>query len=301
MLGPSYPDVPVAVEAFRARGYNATPWTARSGRRGHANQVFLVSRTGSNRLYVVIRGTDNFGDVVQDLKAKAYTATYADGQFYIPPGHGGFRRGMLNIIGSGLLRSGEFDERPLDCGGLNARASVLAKHLCRYGMPTGPGQVELILVGHSLGAGIAQVGAAAFAGLEFVKVPGGTMTVARQKYWPLTLRAVVAFAPPLAVYSKTDIEAGIAVPAGIENQWSVLESHGIIGRTILFINDRDLVPALSVGYGRHFGHRFRVDRDDRVTFDGTTTARDLNVAQAHTNVGYCTAVLKELKQPVVCD
>lgn len=301
MLGPSYmkPDAAGAVEAFRARGYDATPWKAGSRWFGHANQIYLVSRSGSNRLYVVIRGTDNFGDVVQDLKAKSYTDTYRDGQFYLPPGHGGFRRGMLNIINSGVLRMNEFDAQ-FDCGRLGRRSSLLARHLCRNGMPTGPGEVEVVLVGHSLGAGIALVGASAFAGLEHRKVPGD-MIIDGQKYWPLRLAAVVGFAPPYAVYSRTDLEAGIKVPPGYQDQWSILGKSGIIDRTILFINDRDLVPGLSVGYGRHFGHRFRVDRDDRVTYDGRTTTRDLNVIQAHGNTGYCSAVLNELGVPLLCE
>jgi pimeloyl-ACP methyl ester carboxylesterase len=302
MLGPSYidPKTSSAIEAFRARGYDATPWKA--GRLfGHSNQGYIVSRAGENRIYVVIRGTDNFGDAVQDLKAKSYTGTYRDGEFYLPPGHGGFRRGVLNIINSGVLRINEFDV-PLDCASLGRRASILARHLCRYGMRTGPGQVDVVLVGHSLGAGIALIGAAAFAGLEYKQGPAlSSIRVGRQDYWPLTLRAVVAFAPPYAVYSKTDLEAGIETPEGYESQWQILASQGIIDRTILFINDRDLVPGLSIGYGRHFGHRFRIDRDDRVTYDGSTTSRDLDAIGAHRNVGYCTAVLTELHEPVLCE
>jgi len=288
--------------AFRALGYDATYVPAGGGLFQNRNNVFLVSKPGSNRLFIVITGTETPRDAIQDLKFKPYTMVYEDGRFYVPPGHAGFRRGTLSIIKSGALHSKEFDQAPLDCAHPADHPSLLAQYLCLNHVSSGAGPIDAVLVGHSLGAGIAIMSATAFAGLE-IKRPDalGNATIEAQQFWPLRLQAVIGFAPPYAVYIKSDREAGIKVPAGIDDQWKVLNRYGISDRTILFLNERDIVPALSLGQGRHFGHRFRIQVDGTVSYDGTVWGKDISMIQAHSSVGYCSDVLTALGRPLACE
>lgn len=303
MLSPSYEKdkVAAAKAAFAARGYVSRYVAAKKGAFQSTTDVFLVTRPGTNRLFIVITGTESARDWAENAKYNAYTASYEDGQFYIPPGHAGFRRGMLNIINSGVFKIGEFDDAPLDCAKAGPRRSILSDFICEHHMPTGPGQIDAVIVGHSRGSGIGVVLATAVAGLE-IKRPekNGPVTVAPRKFWPLTLRAVIGFAPPYAIYIRSDAEAGMKVPPGFEDQWSILNRYGIPQKTVLFINDRDVVPALSVGLGRQFGHRYMIKPSGAVVYDGTDWGEDLSLIDAHRSERYCTNVLTALHQPVRC-
>jgi hypothetical protein len=303
MLHASYatPKKTAGVAAFQALGYDATYVPAQGGWIQNRNNVFLVSKPASNRLFIVITGTETIRDALQDVKFRPYTTPYKDGQFYVPPGHAGFHRGAMSIINSGVLRIKEFDQAPLDCAHPVDRPSLLALHLCQYKVGSGTGPIDAVLVGHSLGAGIAIMSATAVAGLEVKRPdPEGVATIEAQQFWPLRLQAVIGFAPPYAVYIKSDREAGMKVPEGIDDQWKILNRFGLSDRTILFLNERDIVPALSFGYGRHFGHRFRVQVDGTVTYDGMVWGKDASMIEAHSSLGYCSDVLTALGRPLAC-
>lgn len=299
MLGPSYASNKAegGVAAFRALGYDATYFAAGGGFLGSTTDIFLVSRPQSNRLFVVITGTESSRDWFENAKFGSYAPAYRDGQFYVPPGHAGFRRGMLNVINHGVLALNEFDERAIDCTAGAPRPSGLTRHLCQHQVMTGQGPVETIIVGHSRGAGIGILLATAFAGLEIQRPErNGPATVARQAHWPLAVHAVIGFAPPYAVYRAADP----AAPRGIPDQWTILRESGIADRTIWFVNERDIVPLLSLGHGRHFGHRFRIQGNGRVSYDGTDWGRDIGFAGAHSSVGYCAETLSALEQDGRC-
>ena len=299
MLEPSYADNKAVdgVAAFNALGYDATYFPARVGAFGGTTDLFLVSQAQSNRLFVVITGTESVRDWYENAKFGSYRPVYRDGQYYVPPGHAGFRRGMLNVINAGVLAINEFDEEPLDCRAPRAGASGLSRHICRYRVMRGQGPVETVIVGHSRGAGIGILLATAFAGLEIQRpVQGVSATVARQTHWPLRLHAVIGFAPPYAVYRRADAEA----PEGIPDHWTILEDNGIIERTIWFINERDIVPSLSFGQGRHFGHRFRIQGNRRVSYDGMDWGPDTSFLGAHSSVGYCADTLAALVRQGRC-
>lgn len=302
MLGPSYAADKArgGVAAFRALGYDAQYYLARAGRLQGTTDVFLVSRPRSNRLFVVITGTESTRDWLENAKIGKYTAAYRDGQFYVPPGHAGFRRGMLNIVNSGLLRLREFDDAPLDCARAPANASKLARYLCAHQVASGSGAVETVIVGHSRGAGIGLLMATVLAGLEIRVAKGAPASVAPQTHWPLSLRAVIGFAPPYAVYARSDAELGMPPPAGIDDQWTLLQRYRIPERTFLFLNERDLVPGLSLGEGRHFGHRFRIRGTGAVFYDGMDWGPDASAIDAHRNGGYCRAVLRALGEAERC-
>ena len=236
-------------------------------------------------------------DWYENAKFGSYSPVYRDGQYYVPPGHAGFRRGMLNVINFGVLALNEFDERPLNCAAPRSGASGLSRHICEHSVMRGQEPVETVIVGHSRGAGIGILLATAFAGLEIQRpAQGGPATVARQAHWPLTLQAVIGFAPPYAVYGRPDAQA----PEGIPDHWTILRDNEIIDRTIWLLNERDIVPNLSFGHGRHFGHRFRIQGNRRVSYDGMDWGADTSFARAHSSIGYCADTLAALAQQGRC-
>jgi pimeloyl-ACP methyl ester carboxylesterase len=281
---------------FKKLGYDVTYVPARAGFLQGTTDVFLVSRPQSNRLFIVITGTEGARDWYENAKVRRFGPVYEDGQFYVPPGHAGFRRGMLNIVRDHVININEYDEGTPDCPPpgtkRSSRVSALTLHLCEHKMPRGPGEVEAVIVGHSRGAGIGMITAAAFAGEEIKRPAGKALgSVDRQEYWPLRLHAIVVFSPPHSVYHMTDREAGVRVPEGIEDQWTVLERVGAIDRTIAFVDERDLVPNLSNGVGRNFGHRYRIDRHGKLQYEGSVWTPDADLAEAHSSHGYCRHVL----------
>ncbi|HEY0043917.1 MAG TPA: hypothetical protein VGB62_05135 [Allosphingosinicella sp.] len=299
MLKPSY-EKRKATEGkagFEALGYVATYVPARAGLLQGTTDVFLASKPGTNRLFIVITGTESPRDWYENSKFGAYSPVYRDGQFYVPPGHAGFRRGMLNIVRDHVININEYDtpQGPQDCPPKGTRRSAehsaLTIHMCEQGLPRGRGATELVIVGHSRGAGIGMITATAFAGQEIRMTGENKGIVATQAAWPLKLHAIVAFSPPHSVYHRPDSEAGIEVPTGIGTQWDVLGDIGAIGRTIAFIDDRDIVPNLSFGVGRNFGHRFRIVRSGAVLYDGSDWIPDADLAAAHSSRGYCRHIL----------
>jgi len=303
MLAPSYSGKKATdgVDAFKALGYNATYIPARAGRFQGVTDVFLASKPGSSRLYIVITGTESTRDWIENAKFRSYTSRFKDGQFYVPPGHAGFRRGMLNIVNDDVIRIDEFDSGPLDCTGEDRKRSRLSRHICTYGLPRAPGSLETVIVGHSRGAGIGLLMATAFSGLEIVRpVRRGPAEVKRQAHWPLSVKAVVTFAPPYAVYRLTDRQLGLEVPADMPDQWEIMDREGIAAKTISFLNEQDIVPLLSLGLGRQFGHRFRIDRQAGATYEGSGWGPDSDLKRAHSSHFYCTDVLAALSQSGTC-
>jgi len=304
MLRPSYgkPKETNGVAGFQALGYGAEYIEADTTLHRPSTDVFLVARPGTRRLFVVITGTEDWMDWISNARFTPYTGTYEDGQFYAPPGHGGFRGGVVDMVGEGILRQNEFDAAALDCASGAARRSRLAAFICDARLRLDQGPIETIIVGHSRGAGIGVLAASAFAGLEVVRPdPRGPVRVERQRHWPLKLHAVIGFAPPYAVSRLSDAEAGLPVPPGLPPHEEILRQHGIPDRTILFINDRDIVPSLSTGQARHRGHLFRIRRDRRVVYEGDGWGPDRGLFEAHSSGGYCADVLTELNRPLQCE
>jgi len=288
--------------AFRALGYEAEYIPARTTLHRPVTDVFLVSRPGSNRLFVVITGTESLLDWVSNARFTPYTGTYRDGEFYAPPGHGGFRGGLIDMIAAGILRENEFDAQPLNCPARPGARSLLSEFLCRPGIRSGPAPMELVIVGHSRGAGIGVMAAAALTGYEVKRPsPTGPASVGQQQHWPLRLHAIIGFAPPYAISKAADAELGLPVPAGISDHETILRQLGVPDRTIMFINDRDIVPSLSFGQARHRGHLFRIRRDGAVVREGSNWGREGGLLEAHGSAGYCTDVLSALGRPLQCE
>lgn len=274
-------------------GYVAQYYPARSGLFGDLTDAFLIAERGGNRVYLVITGTESGRDWIENAKAKAYTSKWRDGYYYTPPGHAGFRSGALNVIRK-LLVANEFDQAPL---AFPTARSELSRFLCRAELRPGPdGKIGIVLAGHSRGAAIAQLLAPALSGYEMV-VPSETpgQAVAVQGHWPLRLDALVGFAMPISVYTRTDDEAGLDL-AGKPDQWDVYGRAKVAEKSLIFLNERDIVPLLSLGLGAQLGHQFRLEpseaRANKIFYSRFNSANALSLIQAHGSGGYCEDVLK---------
>ena len=310
MLGPTYEKQKraggLAQQRLKNLGYNSQYVAAKFGSFGDLTDVFLVTQPGSQRLFIVITGTESTRDWYENAKFKPYATKWRDGYYYTAPGHAGFRSGTLNLIGA-LFRQNEFDTEKLNCAARTQ--SRLARFLCDPANRFDPArQVETILVGHSRGAGIALLSAPAVAGLEIVRPcrPGKDCEadVERQENWPLTLHAVIGYATPLALYARTDQEAGMKnLPKGAPDQWQVYGKNQLDRRIVNIINERDAVPILSVGLGNVIGHRFRIgDKPGAITYNGFGSANVASLVQAHSSAGYCHDVQLALgAETGVCD
>lgn len=313
LLAPTYRIPKSTGEAeLRRMGYEARYIPADTSWVRPTTDVFLVGRRASGRLFVVITGTETWDEWVSNTFARPYTGTYVDSQFYAPPAHGGFRGGLLNIIEYGVLRENEFDTNPLRCDRPRSQRSLLAEFLCASGIQRGQEKIELVIVGHSRGAGIGIVSATAFMGLEVNRPANGApASIVPQGQWPLRLHAIIAIAPPYAVSRRSDRDEGVNVPSGIPDHDTILEQYGVPERTILIANDRDVVPLLGFGQVLHRGHLFRVRRDRSVVYErrlrpqppGTPEAERLDggLVEAHRSAGYCHDIMRALDAPVQCD
>lgn len=311
-LGPTYQTPKRAGEAeLRRMGFKARYIAADTGLLRPTTDVFLVRREGTKRLFIVITGTESLGDWVSNARSTPYTGKYRSGEFYAPPGHGGFRGGLMNIIGEGILRRNEFDSSPLRCNGVASAPSLLAQFICHSGGMGDEKQLELVIVGHSRGAGIGLFAATAFLGLEIKRPdPKGDASVDPQTHWPLRLHAIIGFAPPYAIARQSDRELGVDVPPGVPDHDMILNRIGIPERTILIANDRDVVPLLGFGQVLHRGHLFRVRRDRSVVYEAMLRGEpgapeedglDRGLREAHSSGGYCIDVLAALRAVERCD
>ncbi|HYD24783.1 MAG TPA: hypothetical protein VEB68_08290 [Croceibacterium sp.] len=288
-------------------GYAAEYIAAGGGLFRDTTDVFLAARRGSDRLYIVVTGTESTRDWFENLKAKSYTTLWRDGYYYTPPAHAGFRSGVLNVLGA-VLKRNEFDETPLTCeadGSAREGASRLTAFLCRSRVQSSPSSpVSVVLIGHSRGAAIATLVAPAFAGYE-IKLDGERADVARQAHWPLAFGGLVGFAPPYALYTRTDEQAGMRLPPGAPDQWQVYGRAGILERTITFYNERDIVPQLSLGLGRQLGHRFRITDTSKIEYMGYGSPNTVSFIEAHASAGYCHDLLlafgREDRDNLYCD
>lgn len=288
------------VDAFEALGYHASYHTAVHNALVRRPRLFFVSRSASNRVFVVFPGTEDAFDWGQNAKFGRRIDTRNDGTFYLPPGHAGFRRGMMNIIDSRIIDAREFRAGGLDCARLPETRSRLTEHVCRFDVQRSPGdRVQLVLVGHSRGAGFIQIGALAFHGLQW-----RDGRVERDASWPYDVEALFAFAPPYAIYRDPDRRP--------VDQWALLAQYGLARRAYMIIQDGDLVPTIwspfndrDIGYnqGRHFGHFIRITRDRRAFVDHLPFEdhiQEWDIEFPHSSQLYCTSIQTSLGDQNPC-
>ncbi|MFV0644040.1 MAG: lipase family protein [Sphingomonadaceae bacterium] len=301
MLRPSYAQDKGSegITQFKELGYEAEYFPARAFRlfSGTTN-VFLAAKPRSDRLFVIITGSETERDWIENLNAAPAPADWRRGGYYIPPGHSGFRSGADEIVYT-LLRSGEFEQHGFDCNPdrLNRRTtSPVSRFVCANEVMSGESEtIDVVLVGHSRGAAIANLAAPAFAGHTILSVADGTVDVRPQRHWPLRLHAIIGFAPPPALYAFTDDAVGADSPSGAPDQEEVYQRAGIPERAIMFLNESDVVPLLSMGTMRQLGRHFRVRSDGQVEYVSHDWSQTIDLARDHSAGGYCRDVLAALQ------
>lgn len=269
-----------AAAVFSQAGYNVLYYIPNYNWFLRDPNLFVLGRTGSNSITILFTGTevaDNPYDIVQDLKTSAFADDPNESFYYIPNGHAGFRAGIANLIEQGFFadigtleslrtrrctdEQGNFAVAPQDVS--------LADFICRYRIRAGDDPIEVTIIGHSLGAGLAQMSLGVFSGLRWMNGQ-----VQRDPDWPLLVRRMYAFAPPLALYTR--YERTCDPLSEEENPINVYNRFGLVDISHQVIRDGDVVPAawnpvrnMHCVVGEHFGHYYRIPRSgNTVHYEG---------------------------------
>ncbi len=298
MLSPTYEKFKKTEGEKRLRdlGYEAAYIKAKFGLFGDTTDVFLVGKAQSNRVFVVITGSESKRDWYENAKISYYATKWRDGYYYTPPGHAGFRSGALNVIGR-VLKHNEFDINESEA---KQSPSKLSKFVADNSISDGTGnKIRIVVSGHSRGAGIAILLGPAFDGLEIKRQEkDGPAKVGYQDNWPYKLEAIIGFATPQSIYTRKDSAAGLNPPTGARDHWAIYADEKIAERMISIDNERDIVPLLSIGLSSQVGHRFSIGREKGVIkYAGFNSPNDVALWQAHGQGGYCQDVLEALKKP----
>ncbi len=272
---------------YRALGYDAAYFHPRYYVFLHDPNLFLLGRPGSNELTVVFTGTEvgfNPFDLIQDLRAGLSYKGRRDGKPYVPRGHTGFRSSFRNVVRKdffdGANTFDELDEHCVDqtitpsAGAFDEDPQVsLANFICRNNIRSDNEneKIRLTIIGHSLGAGIAQMSLGAFEGLTWRREEGAPPRVNPPgEAWPFEVKAAYLFAPPLALYPRDKACAPVDGSSPID----VYERNSLADRTYAIIRDGDMVPALwnplkrsfHCVEGEHFGTFVRIPRGKSIAF-----------------------------------
>lgn len=296
-----------AANCFSAMGYNVLYYHPTYSAIFRDPNVFILGRSGSSEIIFLFTGTeynDNWFDVVQDFRTRTTGDTPAAGRFYIPTGHAGYRDGVANLIRDQFLplpRDANGDPSTRDEDGLRWSdlttncdpgqrygGSVLVRFICdnQIASPNDRDQkIDVILTGHSLGAGQAQLAMPMLDGLVWAGNADNGFSVQPNEFWPFRVRHLYAFAPMLAVYARDhDTCAPLNSdrrPRGLNhvNPFEVIERHGLNTRASMIIREGDMVPVFWSPLasdphcvpGQHFGTYYRINHEgtrmDRVDLD----------------------------------
>jgi hypothetical protein len=249
--------------------------------------LYLLGRKNSHEITVLFTGTevaDNPLDIVQDLKT-SYREDAAGSSFYIPPGHSGFRAGVINIIRRGFFKHATsrtaINERCTDIeSGRTSAASThdvgIADFICRFDIldpKMGNSPIKLRIIGHSLGAGLAQISMGPFSGLGWEKQIGAgtsidnTWVPQKKQNWPFQVDRAYFFAAPYAIYTRDSETCAplTNVHDGITTLKQVLPKD----RVFTVNREGDMVwtlwnpvkPSMHCVEGEHFGRYFRISHD----------------------------------------
>lgn len=296
-----------AAARFSAEGYNSLYYLPRYNWFLSDPNVFVLGRRHSHAVMILFTGTevsDNPYDIVQDVKTNLYRDTEVEGNLYMPAGHAGFRAGILNLINVGFIRR---DLTMQDLRGeacQDQRQGRFAEFICRYEIadPARTDPIEVTVVGHSLGAGLAQIATPAFEGLSWHNA--GTSEapdwrVRRREGWPLRVRHLFAFAPPLAVYSHSDEtceEIQPNNPIQILRDPTLYDGPTLHDRTSMVIREGDMVPVawnpvrrdMHCVPGQHFGTLYNIPRNGSAMEDGRQ--EDWRIDRPHASSSYQRAI-----------
>lgn len=282
MEGEEEEKIQAALSDFGALSYNAAYLRPRFSSLTTFPSIYLLSKPSSHRIIVYFPGVDAAAgpaDLLQSLKAGAAEDQPVAGQPYIPRGHEGFREGIANLINDGFfLQAKSLAELEEECSqsatsdrAPDRKTVSLAGFICTYDVadPTRSDPIELVVAGHSLGAGVAQSALGAFNGMTWIREPaGGWAVAAPERNWPFRVRAAYLYSPPLALYPRD--EGCNWVSGGAVNPIDVYTVHGLTDLTYSIIKEGDPVPnlwrpggpSINCVEGNHFGKMVSIPRGE---------------------------------------
>ncbi|NNU16197.1 hypothetical protein HK107_07675 [Parvularcula sp. ZS-1/3] len=292
--------------------------------------VFLLGRPASNRVVIVLLGTEGGANPLDNLKniraslkddSPARIPKVEGRRIYIPSGHGGFRSSARNLIQRGVFnRRGlladvtSVEELERHCadenrwrGRFNSSYGTLslADFICKNKIrPNGSREpVRVVIIGHSLGAGIAQMLAGGIHGLHWEQgeddawsvVSGDSPEGSPSQRWPFDLERLYLIAPPLALYTRELVKKGCfplaelqeSQPsrfAGFTDPIKTYDRLGVTAQTSIVFRNGDMVPSLwsplkgNCVVGQHFASiAYFIQRDGEVRVEDLRDQLEANV------------------------
>lgn len=323
LFDPDGIDSNAAIDEYFRRGFDVTYYNPRLYGFWREPETFVLTRRttgqeGEDRLeddldkdiYVIFSGSETYNDWTANFFGSLKAAVIRD-DFYLPGGQWAVRSRVHNLVRTGFVKV------PDEEGA--SRASVLARHLDRYG----PGwreeeKLDVYIIGHSQGAAHAQMAAFILHGFCSPR-KGGVIEdceyavdastgssrrtaregeIGRYRNWPFSVEGVFGYAPPYIIARDSLCAKDIDV---CPDHWaSAIEKYGIDDRTVMVIRNDDPVPAAwkpgkkdfhDINM-RQYGHLFRIGRMGGLTYIGKDVWRDFN--RPHFSLDYCAGVMANL-------
>ncbi len=234
------------VEAFQNKGFDATYFAPSEYMFSDYPEVYILSRKKTNEITILVVGTDSNGDWIQNMKTKEYHDVCNANTYHIPAGHGGFRNGVMNLIGEKFF------------------TEVITGHIQNNDVRNNKGgMIDVTIIGHSAGAGIAQLVGPAVDGYKYTDcMDTDNPKLVKTDKWPLKVKNVFAYAPPYAVSPSY-------------GSWEYM-SKNYGDKTYMIIRDADFVTTVYNAFThglkvpfRHYGKYVRITRDKEVSFEST--------------------------------
>lgn len=289
-----------AIQEYSCRGYNVTFFHPSRRMLWRYPDTFILSKSGSRDVFIVFTGTETYDDWFRNIINKSFEMRdYNLFDLYILPGAGGFRSGIRNLLAHNFVSTSD---------GQWSRDSVLSQHWARFHSDdidalNEPDAINIYIVGHSQGAAISQFASTVFHGIcitgdeqnnnciNYNEEFSGSNLVGRVNGWPLEVRGVFAFAPPMSI-NRNEYGGGI-------DHWSLIDVSNIADVSVMVIRDGDMVPTIwNPRYGDghtlryiHFGHYIRIDRGGNLDYVENPS---WDFDAPHRSSEYCATILSEL-------
>ncbi len=233
-----------ASERFAELGYDVSYFEAPDRLIFKYPRTFILSKAGSNNIFVIFLGTRSSFEWLQNAKAVNYSDVSKSDTYLIPSGHAGFRRAVLNLIEENF-------------------SQVIVKHAVKFRKTE---SLKVTLIGYSQGAAIAQLAAPYIEGYKYYLK--NSQFYIKDSHPNITIQKIVTFAPPYAVST-------------FDNSWQMMEA--CFGKlTYQVIRDNDLVSSVYnvANNGKlfvmHFGNLIRITRDGDYVPELTHWGRDVD-------------------------
>lgn len=318
----------LATDIYSKLGFDAAYTHPRLTLLARDPNFFVLGAPAVRRIIIVFPGTEGDSNPYDNLQNLKFVSGYDEPgtrffkrtkNAYLPRAHTGFRDSASNFFRSGFFEDAmtkselaqhceTFDfatfKEGIGKGVSPYHKFRISDFICFHDIANGDYDrpVNVVIIGHSLGAGISQVLAASMDGFHWQKSGMDDIEkswmIKKRDGWPLHLERLYLFAPPLALHSRTkkddqcDLETntGVTQEPGNESQkYDVFEvpetaietlnpimvynGLGIIEKTSLVIREGDMVPSLwsplhgNCVIGQHFGrHFYPINREGKALY-----------------------------------